>query len=108
MDSAESCIWPNTDKNTTFCWEGWSYFNSSGVRQPCHSQLTSGPAYISHTGPTKYTVYPGECISGFTVYDNWDNDITDRSDFQADLLFGPEVNIEANTDMCVPSSSNRK
>ena len=100
VESAQSCTWPNTDKNTTFCWEGWSYWSTAGVRQPCHSRLMSGPAYISHTGPTKYTVYPGECISGFTVYDDWDNDITDSSKFRADLLLGPKVNIEANTD-CV-------
>ena len=100
MDSVQYCIWPNTDKNTTFCWEGWSYWTTDGVRQPCYSQLTSGPAYISHTGPTKYTIYPGECISGFTVYDDWDNDITNRVNFQADLLHGPKVNIEVYNEYC--------
>ena len=92
VDSVKSCVWPNTNKNLTFCWEGWSYFNSSGVRQPCHNQRRSDPAYISHTGPTKYTVYPGECISDFAVYDDWDNDITNYVYFKAELLFGAKVN----------------
>ena len=93
VDSVQSCIWPNTDKNTTFCWEGWSYLNTAGVRQPCHNQLRSGPAYISHTGSNKYTIYPGGCISGFAVHDDWNHDITNSHNFQADLVFGPEVNI---------------
>ena len=59
IDSIQSCVWPNHNKSMTFCWKGWSY----GEMGSCVNQSRTGPAYLVNNGPTKYTVYPGECIS---------------------------------------------
>ena len=90
-DSIQSCIWfdqssPSNDKLSIFCWKGWFY------KENCFSQLRSGPAYI--TGPTQYTLYPGECIDlkDFTVRDDWSNDITNQTNIQVDSICGA-VNV---------------
>ena len=99
-DSIQSCIWPNRhspgdDKLETFCWKGWSF-----SEEECSNQLRSGPSYI--TGPTHYTLYPGECINlkEFTVQDDWDNDITDEH-WQIDVNYGAvQVINTSNTCNC--------
>ena len=99
-DSIQSCIWPNqhstdNDKLTTFCWKGWSFSNKE-----CLNQLRFGPSYI--TGPTHYTLCPGECINlkEFTVHDDWDNDITDEH-WQIDVNYGAvQVIYSSNTCNC--------
>ena len=107
-DSIVSCVWPDFDKNMTFCWKGWSYWRPSSftdftlIRDNCHNQLRSGPAYIQNTSLTKYSVYPGQCINlqqFITVYDDWNNDITDQTNLQADLLYGP-TRIVSNPNNC--------
>ena len=76
IDSINSCIWPSFSSSSTvldtFCWNGW-VFEQNGYGVDCHNQLTSGPAYI--TGPTNYTLYPGDCVSlsDNEVYDSWGN-----------------------------------
>ena len=89
IDSMQSCIY--SKQQTTFCWNGWSFRDTSGVKDYCFNQLRSGPDYIKNTGLTKYTVYPGECINllqAITVYDVWGHDITNQTNLQADVLFG--------------------
>ena len=88
-DSIQSCIWPNrhlsdNDKLETFCWKGWSLNNED----ECLNQLRSGPSYI--TGPTHYTLFPGDCIdlTDFIVHDDWGNDITNQTNIQVDHIFG--------------------
>ena len=86
VDSIQSCVWPNYNKNTTFCWKGWF----PAERDSCLNQLRSGPVYVTNNGPAKYTVYPGECINlhDFTVFDDWDNDITNQTILQVNVLSG--------------------
>ena len=86
IDSIQSCVWPNHDKSTMFCWKGWSY----GEMGSCVNQLRTGPAYLVNNGPTKYTVYPGECINleDFTVFDDYNNDITSETNLQVSVLSG--------------------
>ena len=86
IDSIQSCVWSNRNKDSTFCWKGWSY----GETDICLEQLRTGPAYLVNNGPTKYTVYPGECISlkHFTVFDDYNNDITDENNLQVNVLSG--------------------
>ena len=90
IDSIQSCVWSDSSKQqTAFCWNGWSYRDTSGVKDYCLNQLKSGPSYIKKSGLTRYTVYPGECINLFrviTVFDVWDHDITNRTYLQTDVL----------------------
>ena len=86
IDSIQSCVWPNHNKSTMFCWKGWSY----GEMGSCVNQLRTGPAYLVSNGPTKYTAYPGECINleDFTVFDDFNNDITHEFNLQVNVLSG--------------------
>ena len=90
IDSIQSCIWPNyTKQQTTFCWNGWSFRDTSGVKDYCLNQIRSGPDYIKKSDLTKYIVYPGECINllqAITVYDVWGHDITNQTYLQVDVL----------------------
>ena len=54
----------------------------------CLYELRSGPAYVTYNGPAKHTVYPGECIQTSAVFDDWDNDITDQTNLQVNVLSG--------------------
>ena len=56
----------------------------------CANQSRTGPAYLVNNGPTKYTVYPGECINlkDFTVFDDFNNDITSETNLQVSVLSG--------------------
>ena len=99
VDSIQSCVWPKYNKNTTFCWKGWYFVE----RDNCLDQLSSGPAYITHNGTAKYTVYPGECINlpDFTVFDDWGNDITaDQTILQVDVLSDAIRAISYNEPNC--------
>ena len=86
IDSIQSCVWPNHNKSTVFCWKGWSF----GEMGSCVNQLRTGPAYLVNNGHTKYTVYPGECINleDFTVFDDFNNDITSETNLQVSVLSG--------------------
>ena len=84
MNSVQSCVWPKYNKNSTFCWKGWSFLSSNS----CLYELRSGPAYVTYNGPAKHTVYPGECIQTSAVFDDWDNDITDQTNLQVNVLSG--------------------
>ena len=86
IDSIQSCVWPNHNKSMMFCWKGWSY----GEMGSCVNQLRTGPAYSVNNGHIKYTVYPGECISleDFTVFDDFNNDITSDTNLQVSVLSG--------------------
>ena len=99
MDSIQSCVWPKYSKNMTFCWRGWSFLSSYS----CHNQLRSGPAYITNNGPTKRTVYPGECINlqDFSVFDDWGNDITVQTILQVNVLSGGIRTITYNEPNCL-------
>ena len=118
--SVQSCVWPDFDRNMTFCWKEWSFWRTSlysntFIRDNCRNQLRSGPAYFNNTSLTKYSVYPGQCINlqqVITVYDDWDNDITNQTNLQADLLFGATQIVSdpnnchcdypiSNTDQCI-------
>ena len=97
MDSIQSCIWPKYNKNTTFCWKGWSFLSSLS----CLDQLRSGPAYITNNGPIKHTVYPGECINfNFTVFDDWGDNITTQTSLQVNVLSGGIRAISYNEPNC--------
>ena len=106
IDSIQSCIWPNNSKQwTTFCWNGWSYRDTSGVKDYCLNQLRSGPDHIKSTNLTNRTVHHGECINllrAITVYDVWNHDITNQTNLQADVLLGaPGISIlSSNKDQC--------
>ena len=89
VDSIKFCLWPEpllyNHTHRTFCWTGWN-FDGCG----CYSQLASGPAYVRNTGPTSYTVYPGECLSleKYLVYDGWNRDITNQMSIEVDVVSG--------------------
>ena len=91
MDSVQSCVWPKYSKNVTFCWKEWHYDSHL-------DQLRSGPASITNNGPTEHTVYPGECINlhGFTVFDDFGNNITAQTNLQVDILSGSSYAISYN------------
>ena len=95
MDSVQSCIWPKYSKNVTFCWKEWHYDSHL-------DQLRSGPASITNNGPTKHTVYPGECINlqGFYVFDDLDNNITAQTNLQVDILSGSSYAVSYNEPNC--------
>ena len=65
-DSVQSCVWPDFDRNMTFCWIGMVFlatlYSNTFIRDNCRNQLRSGPAY-NNTSLTKYSVYPGQCIN---------------------------------------------
>ena len=84
----ESLLGNSTPK--TFCWIGWTFKVNTYTSVDCRDQLASGPAYVSNTGPSNYTVYPGEWLSleNYFVYDNWDNDITGQVSFDVDVVSG--------------------
>ena len=89
MDSINTCIWPGSMESTrhnTFCWRGWSYFDTEGVTDDCLTYLQSGPAGMYTTLPTNYSLHPGDCIDqfGFTVYDAWEREI--MSNLQWDII----------------------
>ena len=94
-DSMLSCVWPDYNKDETFCWKEWSFwyapqFSVSFIRDNCLNQLRSGPAYINSTGITKDLVYPGQCINleqFINVYDDYDN-VLYPTNLKAGLLFG--------------------
>ena len=104
INTLNLCYWPeqlfdiqnNISTPKTFCWTGWTfkventYPNSSINIVDCRNQLASSPAYVSNTGPSNYTIYPGECLSleKYSVYDNWDNNITDQVSFEVDVMSG--------------------
>ena len=102
IDSFQSCIWPdqhslgNDKLYITFCWNGWSFIEESN----CVNQLRSGPANI--TGPTNYTLYPGECINlkYYTVRDGWGNDITDQTDIRVEPITDSVNVINSSNDDC--------
>ena len=95
IDSVQSCVWPKYSKNVTFCWNEWQYDSHL-------DQLGSGPASITNNGPTKHTVYPGECINlhGFTVFDDFDNNITAQTNLQVDILSGSSYAVSYNEPDC--------
>ena len=87
---------PGDDKLDHILLERLVFFRQKNVS----NQLRSGPSYI--TGPTHYTLYPGECINlkEFTVQDDWDNDITDEH-WQIDVNYGAvQVINTSNTCNC--------
>ena len=95
VDSISFCFWPESllgihgHTHQTFCWTGWNYADWDGD-DDCRHQLASGPAYVSNTGQTHYTVYPGEWLSleNFLVYDSWDNNLTGQVSFEVDVVSG--------------------
>ena len=103
MDSIKSCVWPNYCKNTTLCWKGWSFWSYS-KRDSCHKYLRSGPAFIrNNANRTNYTVYPGECINleDFSVFDDFNNDITSETNLQVSVLSGDIQTINHKEPDCV-------
>ena len=75
VDSTKPCTWTDSSSNInkdTFCWSGWSFENRSNCDR---NQLASGP--VSITGPTSYTVQPGDCFSllDYELHDGWNNTI---------------------------------
>ena len=95
VDAINLSPWPESllgnSTHKTFCWIGWTYkVETYYTSVDCHKQLASGPAYVSNTGPSNYTVYPGEWLSleKYFVYDNWDNDITGQVSFDVDVVSG--------------------
>ena len=98
IDSIQSCVWPNRNKNSTFCWKGWSY----GETDVCLEQLRTGPAYLVNNGHTKYTVYPGECLNlkDFAVFDDFKNEITLETNLQGNVLTGHTYTIDYNEQYC--------
>ena len=100
MDSISFCFWPEPligihgHTYQTFCWTGWNYADSySFGDDDCCNQLASDPAYVNNTGPTSYTVYPGEYLTleKYLVYDGWDNDITGRVSLEVDVVSGAGI-----------------
>ena len=95
VDSISFCFWPepllgiHEHTHQTFCWTGWNYADWDGDND-CRHQLASGPAYVSNTGQTHYTVYPGDWLSleNFLVYDSWDNNLTGQVSFEVDVVSG--------------------
>ena len=98
IDSIQSCVWPNHSRSTMFCWKGWSY----GEMDSCANQLRTGPAYLNNNGHAKYTVYPGECISleDFSVFDDFNNEITNETNLQVSVLSGYTYIIYSNERKC--------
>ena len=98
MDTINSCIWPGSVENmrhNTFCWRGWSYFDTEGVTDDCLT-LQSGPASMNTTLPTNYSLYPGQLIdllNNFTVYDAWEHNMTQDANLQLDIISGNVQNF---------------
>ena len=94
IDSIRYCKWPNLshpDKHNTFCWKGWNYVQSSGVKGNCLDHLMSSPTHILTLLPKNFTLYPGNCIDlrdNFVVHNDWGYDITNETILQVDVLFG--------------------
>ena len=94
VDTINLSPWPESSlgnsTHKTFCWIGWTFKVDAYTSVDCHKELTSGPAYVSNTGPSNYTVSPGEWLSleKYFVYDNWNNNITDQVSFVVDVVSG--------------------
>ena len=94
IDSIRYCKWPNTthtDKHNTFCWKGWNYLQSSGVKDNCLDHLRSSATYIDSLLSKNFTLYPGNCINlrdKFIIRNDWGYDITNETVLQVDVLFG--------------------
>ena len=64
---------------SNFCWKGWFYIASSGVKDNCTRQLKSVPAYYEITGSLDYTIYSGDALFSkvqLTLHDAWGNYIS--------------------------------
>ena len=96
INSIQSCVWPKYNKNMTFFWKGWSFLSSDS----CPNELRSSRAYVTYYGPAKNTVYPGECIQKFIVFDDWGNDITEQTKLQIIVLSGAAQAISYNEPNC--------
>ena len=96
LQTPQSYVW---FKNTTFCWKGWFY----GETDSCLTQIRTSAAYLVNNGPTKYKVYPGECISlkDVTAFDELNNNITHETDLQVDVLAGEVYTIARNNPYCL-------
>ena len=84
IDSVYSCVWSAVE--TTFCWNGW-FFEVNGK---CLDFIKSGPAYITSTTSTNYTLYPGDCINlhNFIIHDDWGHNVTLETSLQVHSLDG--------------------
>ena len=78
---------------SNFCWKGWSYFASSGVKDKCTGQLKSVPAYYEINGSLDYTIHLRDTLLNkvhLFLFDAWGNYINkDKHTIPMDFRTGP-------------------
>ena len=95
LDSVQS---GNMCLNSTFCWKGWFYTNTSGFQEDCNSQLSSNPTYVNYTGPFNYTISADDdsldSVIQLTVHDIWGNEIIDPDKILVEFINGPAYTFD--------------
>ena len=94
-----------------FCWKGWSY---DGMEVgSCSNQLVSGPAYVNYSGPSNYSISPGDNLASvvqLTLHDVWGNDISDQEnipvEFVTDFAYTDDQQSTLSSDIHVNCTSN--
>ena len=87
--------WYNTYSfSEMFCWKGWHYRDSLGVKEICSTQLRSGPAYVRY-GSLDYTIESGGTLNLIlAVYDIWGRNITDPDKIPIEFINGPAFTLD--------------
>ena len=77
-----------------FCWKGWHYRNSLGVKEICSTQLRSGPAYVRY-GSLDYTIGSRDTLNHIlAVHDIWGRKITDPDKIPIEFINGPAFTLD--------------
>ena len=93
--------------NNTFCWKGWSYFGSLGVRNRCIDQLTSVPAHYRIAGThIDYTIHLRETLRNkvqLYLYDAWGNYISkEEYTIPMEFITGPAYSDDQPSTLSSP------